>query len=162
MLASAGYQVPSTAYRVTSTKTRRNVPTCGRRVQEWLVRSGRLRYAPVRRFEELRAWCEARALCQVLFEESARGTFARDFHLRSQMRRAAISVGANIAEGFDRVRPSEFHYFLTVAKGSWAEVGDAGHLSADRLAELVARCDRVSGLIGALRTAVRRQAPLKD
>jgi len=50
------------------------------------------------------------------------GGFAKDFGLRDQIQRAAVSVVSNIAEGFERGSRSEFHQFLVVSKASAAEV----------------------------------------
>ena len=58
--------------------------------------------ATIKRFEDIEAWKKARELTRELYACSKRGPFSRDFSLRDQMRRAAISVMWNIAEGFER------------------------------------------------------------
>ena len=55
----------------------------------------------ITRFEEIEAWQSARQLTQRIYALSSQGTFARDFGLRDQMRRASVSVMSNIAEGFE-------------------------------------------------------------
>jgi four helix bundle protein len=83
--------------------------------------------------------------------------------------RAAVSVAANIAEGFDRGSRAEFHRFLVIAKGSSGEVRshlyialDRGYVSQARFDDLLERTLEVARLVGGLRSSVfrqRRQAP---
>jgi four helix bundle protein len=53
-----------------------------------------------RRFDEIEAWQKSRNLTQLVYKLSGQGSFAKDFGLRDQIRRAAVSIMANIAEGF--------------------------------------------------------------
>src|SRR5436190_1212792 len=76
----------------------------------------------ISRFEELTAWQMARELAKQVHHATKNAAWSRDYRLRSQITAAAVSIGSNIAEGFDRAARGEFHYFLTVAKGSCAEV----------------------------------------
>jgi len=99
--------------------------------------------AAITRFEELVAWQKARVLTQEVYAVSRSGSFAKDFGLSSQVQRAAVSVMANIAEGFERGGRAEFHQFLSTAKGSCAEVrshlyvaADVGYLSEDQAKQL--------------------------
>ena len=118
----------------------------------------------IRAFEDLIAWQKARALCAAVYSATCEGTFARDFPLRDQIRRAAISVMSNIAEGFERGKPTEFHQFLCIAKASCAELRsqlytalDAKHLDQadfDALMYLAAETGRV---IGGLRRSVEQR-----
>jgi four helix bundle protein len=78
--------------------------------------------ARIQTFEDLIAWQKARALCQEIHQCTRGGRFAEDRDLRRQIRRAAVSVISNIAEGFERGRKSEFAHFLAIAKGSCGEV----------------------------------------
>src|ERR1041385_5288043 len=73
-------------------------------------------------FQDLIAWQKARLLTASIYRVTSKGEFARDFGLKDQIRRAAVSVMSNIAEGFERGRPAEFHQFLSIAKGSCAEL----------------------------------------
>lgn len=73
----------------------------------------------IERFEDLPIWKDARALSRAIYEISR--SF-KDFSLRDQMRRAAVSVVSNIAEGFERGSNKEFLQFLYVAKGSVGEL----------------------------------------
>jgi len=76
----------------------------------------------LRSFEEIEAWQKARELSRAVYVCSSTGAFGKDFGLRDQIRRAAISVLSNIAEGFERGGSAEFIQFLAIAKGSAAEV----------------------------------------
>ncbi len=58
----------------------------------------------------------------MIYSLSSSGTFARDFGLRDQMRRASISIMSNIAEGFESQTQAIFIRFLGIAKGSAGEV----------------------------------------
>ncbi len=117
----------------------------------------------VERFEDLIAWQKARALIADVYRASNQGGFARDFPLRDQIRRSAISVASNIAEGFERWSLNEFHRFLTYAKGSCGELktqlyiaGDVGYLEDQALAPLLKRAQSVSEIIGRLRSSIER------
>ena len=55
----------------------------------------------IRRFTEIEAWQKARELTRAVYAVSSRGPFAKDFGLRDQIRRAAVSIMANIAEGLN-------------------------------------------------------------
>ena len=72
----------------------------------------------ITKFEEIESWKKARTLTNKIYQTTATGNFGRDFGLRDQMRRAAISTLSNIAEGFERGGDKEFLQFLAVAKGS--------------------------------------------
>lgn len=78
----------------------------------------------IERFEDIRAWQTARALTRQIYAVSARGAFARDFGLRDQMRRAAVSILSNIAEGFESGTRPQFVRYLALAKGSAGERRD--------------------------------------
>lgn len=89
-------------------------------------------------FERLRVWHEARQLVREIYEVARNGEFARDFGLRDQICRAAVSVMANIAEGYERGSRREFLQFLKIAKGSAGELRshlyaaeDLGYVSID-------------------------------
>ena len=116
------------------------------------------------RFEDLFAWQEARRLTGEVYRATADGPLAKDWSLRDQIRRASTSVMANIAEGFERGRRAEFHQFLSVAKGSCAEVRsflyvarDADLLDQEAFERLLAQALSVSRILARLRSAVAAQ-----
>ena len=78
--------------------------------------------ATIKRFEEIEAWQVGRSLVNAVYALTKKGGFARDWGLRDQIQRAAVSVCSNIAEGFERCGNKEFAHFLWIAKGSAGEV----------------------------------------
>lgn len=87
--------------------------------------------ATIRKFEDIIAWQKARILTREIYQMSRDGEFARDYGLRDQIRRASVSVMSNIAEGFDRESSAEFARFLSIAKGSCAEVRCQFYIALD-------------------------------
>jgi four helix bundle protein len=119
---------------------------------------------PVQRFEDLIAWQKARELTKKVYEITGTGGFARDFGLRDQVRRSSVSIMANVAEGFERARQSEFHQFLSIAKSSCAELRshlyvahDANYIDAKMFNDLMELAREVSLILGGLRSAVQRR-----
>lgn len=122
----------------------------------------------VERFEDLIAWQKARQLASDIYRITSHGEFAKDFGLRDQIRRAAVSVMSNIAEGFDRGSRSEFHQFLVIAKASCAEVRsqlyvaqDVGYINQENFNTANSNASELSRIIGGLRAAVQRQRDQK-
>jgi len=118
----------------------------------------------VERFEDLIAWQKARQLTAEIYRVSAQDDFAKDFGLKDQIRRAAVSVMSNIAEGFDRASRSEFHQFLVIAKASCAEVRsqlyvalDVGYIEQETFDNVNSSTSELSRIIGGLRAAVQKQ-----
>ena len=73
-------------------------------------------------FEELHIYQRARELTNVIYAMTRKGAFAGDRGLVDQIRRAAVSITSNTAEGFERGTTTEFIQFLYIAKGSCGEV----------------------------------------
>lgn len=76
----------------------------------------------VKKFEEIKAWQEARKLTAMVYTLTKRGILSKDFGLKDQIQRAAVSVMANIAEGFGSRTNGEFSTFLSYARRSAFEV----------------------------------------
>lgn len=85
----------------------------------------------IQTFEEIDAWKAGRSLTQAMYRATREPPFARDFALRDQIRRAAISITSNIAEGFERNRRREFIPFLRYAKASAGEVRSQLYVAFD-------------------------------
>lgn len=86
----------------------------------------------VKEFEELEIWKLARELTNQVYAMSGQGGFAKDYGLRDQVRRAAVSIMSNIAEGFERGGNQEFIQFLSIAKGSCGEVRCQMYIALDQ------------------------------
>ena len=86
----------------------------------------------VRTFEDLEIWKDARALTREIYQLTRDSKFSNDFALRDQIRRAAVSIMSNIAEGFERGGNQEFIQFLYVAKASCGEVRSQLYVTLDQ------------------------------
>ena len=124
---------------------------------------------PIGRFEDIIAWQKARLLTARIYRVTSVGKFAGDYGLRDQIRRASVSAMSNIAEGYERGTPNEFHHFLVIAKGSCAEVRsllcvalDAGYIDKTEFRSLYAQSEEVGRIIGGLRSSVMKRRPAKD
>lgn len=112
--------------------------------------------AKIERFEDIKSWQEARKLTAGIYEISRSGSFTRDGALRDQMRRASVSIMANIAEGFGRRSNKEFSNFLNMAHGSTAEVQshlyvalDQTYIAPSDFEKLYSKADEISKMIQA-------------
>jgi len=118
----------------------------------------------IERFEDFIAWQKARKLTSEIYKVTNHGEFGSDFGLKNQIRRAAVSSMSNLAEGFERGRPTEFHQFLSVAKGSCAELRsqlyvalDAGYLNLPTFEALMTQATEVGQILGGLRVSIERR-----
>ena len=82
-------------------------------------------------FEEINAWQNARVLVKDVYALTRCGDFCKDYGLKDQIQRAAVSICSNIAEGCERRGNKEFINFLWIAKGSAAEVCSQLHSARD-------------------------------
>ena len=131
-------------------------------------RASESRMAKVTRFEELVAWQKSRALTARIYRLSGSGKFGQDFGLKDQIRRAAVSIMSNIAEGFERNRPAEFHQALSVAKASCAEVRsqlyvalDVGYVAEAEFALVLSEAEEVGRIVGGLRSSAKERSEMK-
>lgn len=87
--------------------------------------------ATFKRFEDILAWQKARVLTVNIYRICRTGELSKDFDLRSQIRRSATSVMANIAEGQGRRTDKDFAHFLNISLGSAAETKSHLYLALD-------------------------------
>ena len=88
--------------------------------------------ASLNRFEDLECWQEARKLVRQIYEITNRSKFSRDYELKNQIRRSAISVMANTAEGFHRSSNKDFMKFLDYSRSSIAETLSHCYVALDQ------------------------------
>ena len=119
--------------------------------------------ATFKKFEDIEAWQRSRELTKAIYEVTSQGTFARDFGLRDQIRKASVSIMSNIAEGFERSGTKEFIQFLATAKGSAGEVRaqlyvalDQGYVEQPVFNELNQLVIKISMMLSGLMTYLRR------
>lgn len=105
--------------------------------------------AKIERFEDIQAWQKSRELNKNIYQVTT-----KDFTLRDQIRRASVSIMANIAEGFGRRSNKEFSNFLNMAHGSAAEVQchlyialDMNYITKEDFEMLYQKADEVSKMI---------------
>jgi four helix bundle protein len=116
----------------------------------------------IHRFEDIIAWQKARTLTQSIYEITRSGSFSKDYELKTQIRRAAVSIMSNIAEGYERGGAKEFKQFLSIAKASCAELrsqlyvaADIGYLKDHQFRNLLSQSEEVGRIIGGLRASVQ-------
>lgn len=76
----------------------------------------------IKRFEDSDAWQEAKKLTSVIYKLTNKTLFKKDYGLKEQIQRAAVSCMSNIAEGFDSDTDQQFIQFLGYSKRSSSEV----------------------------------------
>ena len=87
--------------------------------------------ATFKRFEDIKAWQKARKISYEVNIVSSKGEFGRDYELRGQIRRSAVSIMANIAEGQGRRTDKDFANFLNMSLDSLAETKSHLYLALD-------------------------------
>ena len=117
--------------------------------------------AAFKTFEEINAWQNARVLVKDVYAMTRSGGFSKDFGLRDQIQRAAVSICSNIAEGFERRGNKEFIKFLWIAKGSAAEVSsqlynakDVGYITDEQFNSIYDSAKQIGGMLFNLITAL--------
>ena len=116
-------------------------------------------------FRDLRVWQKGKDLAVYIYRVTSQGGFAKDFGLRDQIRRAAVSIPSNIAEGDElKTDKQSIHAFYT-AKGSSAEVltqaiiaKDIGYIDNDTFENIENRCREISGMLSRLISARSKSA----
>lgn len=86
----------------------------------------------IKKFEELDIWKRSRQLTKLIYKVTCIEEFSKDWALRDQIRRAAISVMSNIAEGFDAGSKPEFSRFLSISRRSLSEVQSQLYVALDQ------------------------------
>jgi four helix bundle protein len=123
----------------------------------------------MQRFTELRIWQRSHALALDVYRITATFPEAERFGIISQVRRAAVSIASNIAEGAKRQSRREYVRFLNVAEGSLAETESLLRLSHDLgfaddavVGELVRESEELARMLHGFRQAVERRVVEPD
>lgn len=88
--------------------------------------------AKIERFEDIKGWEKGRELCKLVYEVTNKAPFSRDYGLRDQIHRAAVSIISNIAEGFESQNDRTFIRHFYIAKGSSGEVRAQAYIAMDQ------------------------------
>jgi len=111
--------------------------------------------ATIKRFEDIEAWQKARVLAEEVYKISIETQLGKDFRFRDQVSASAGSVMDNIAEGFERGGKLELINFLTIAKGSCAElrsqlyrIKDRNYISEEKFTELYKLAEEIGSMLG--------------
>jgi len=105
-------------------------------------------------FKKLRVWQEAKDLTVFIYNVTREGEFAKDFGLKDQIQRAAVSIASNIAEGEGMKTDNHNKHFLYIAKGSSSEVmtqaiiaNEIGYISEETRNHIESKCDYISVML---------------
>ena len=108
-------------------------------------------------FRDLIVWQKAKDLAVTIYRVSEEGALSRDYGLRDQIRRSAVSVASNLAEGDERDTDKESVRFFYIAKGSLAELRtqlqiafEAGRLGKAFYETVEVDCETLGKMIGSL------------
>jgi len=119
--------------------------------------------AAIKQFEDIQAWQQARELVREVYKACAEGRLSRDFGLRDQLCRAAVSSMSNVAEGFAKKSDRDFAHFLDIARGSITEVQsllyvalDVGYIEKSEFEKLRKRTEETASLISGLTSYLRK------
>ena len=111
----------------------------------------------MRPHQKLEAWSKAIELVTDVYKSSERFPKEERYGLTSQIRRAAVSIPANLAEGAGRRSPKEFAHFLSNSQGSASELeteliiaNRLGYLDEATFAKLISQLERIGRLITGL------------
>jgi four helix bundle protein len=121
-----------------------------------------MRNLEAKTFEDLLVWQKAMNLVESIYQECRNGSLAKDWGLRDQLQRTAVSVPANIAEGYERATRKEYVHFLAIAKGSAGElrclieVGQrVQHLNKSKSKELSDEVTEISRMLKGLMQSLK-------
>jgi len=116
-----------------------------------------------RSYKDLVAWQKAMDLVTAVYRATADFPKEEQFGLKSQVRRAAVSIPSNIAEGQGRLSEKEFRYFLGQSRGSLMEVEtqlriaqNLGYLESGKNSELLKACAEVGRILNGLLASISR------
>ncbi len=105
-------------------------------------------------FKELKVWQQSKDIAITIYKITGEGPFSKDFGLRDQMRRSAVSIPSNIAEGEDLETDKQSIRHFYIAKGSIAELRtqleiskEIGYLPVESYEILEKLCEKISAML---------------
>jgi four helix bundle protein len=108
-------------------------------------------------FRDLKVWQKGKDLAVLIYQITKVGPLSKDFGLRDQLRRAAVSIPSNIAEGNERETDKEADRYFYFARGSAAEMmtqliiaTEVGYIGHDVFLDLEQRCLEISRMLARL------------
>jgi four helix bundle protein len=108
-------------------------------------------------FQGLKVWNRAKDLAVLIYKTTGKGLFVKDYCLKDQIRRSAVSVSSNIAEGDELGTNRQSIKFFRIAKGSVAELHnqaiiaqEIGYLTQPQFNEIKEECQAVSSMLAKL------------
>ena len=117
------------------------------------------------KFEDLKVWQRAKDLAVFIYKLTVGGKFSRDFGLRDQIRRAAVSIPSNIAEGDELGTDKQSIRYFYTAKGSSAEVltqaiisREIGYINNETYVHVDNECKAISSMLTRLIQARSKKA----
>lgn len=117
----------------------------------------------IKNYEELEVWKTSMDLVEEVYKLTNTDSFSKDFGLKDQFRRSAVSVPSNIAEGYERDSPKQFLYFLNVAKTSCGELrtqimiaSRIGYLNPQEFDKMYKLCQSTENQLGGFRKYLQK------
>ena len=111
----------------------------------------------IERFEDITAWQRAREVVKSIYEITSKESFAEDYSLKDQIRRAAVSIASNIAEGDERGTNKDSVRFFYIAKGSLAELQtqleiayEINYIDNETMTTMEEECRTIGKMLGSL------------
>jgi four helix bundle protein len=106
------------------------------------------------KFQDLKVWQRAKNLAVYIYRVTGKGDFSKDFSLKDQIRRAAVSIPSNIAEGNDLSTDKQAVNYFYIARGSSAEVLtqaiislEISYIGKDIFDHIENECQAISGML---------------
>lgn len=134
-----------------------------------IIEESHAEYRTIRDYRDLRVWQLAMNLAVSIYESTGKFPSEERFGLISQLRRAAVSVPSNIAEGNTRNSTADYLRFLRIARGSLAEINTQlllaehlGYLNAQSGTPLLSRTDELMRQLTSMYAAIERSANKND
>jgi four helix bundle protein len=116
------------------------------------------------KFRKLKVWQKGKDLAVYIYKSTREGSFAKDYGLRDQIRRASVSIASNIAEGDELGTDKQAIRYFYTARGSSAEVLtqaiialEIGYIGDENFKHIEKECESISGMLTRLIQARSKQ-----